>query len=345
MTDRPVRIGLMGFGRIGRNMFRQLRGHPTLEISHIVDIADPEGLTYLLKYDSIYGRFPTPVTLEGNMLTIAGKSSEFRQEREPGETPWGDLGVEVVVQATGKFRTSEAARRHLDAGARKVILASTPETPGDVPILLRGINDELLTPELEVVALGSNTSNAVAPLLLILDETFGLDRCFFTTVHAFTNSQRLADVPGSDGFRTSRAAGENIIPAETNSPQILEEVMPQLTGKIQGVALNVPVADGSTVDMVSILDRSTTIEELNAAVEAAAKEHFAGIIEYSVDPIVSSDVVGSTYSGVYDSLATMVIEGNMAKTIVWFDNGWGYTARLIEVLETTASQLPQEVSA
>ncbi len=345
MTDRPVRIGLMGFGRIGRNLFRQLRGHPTLEISHIVDTADPEGLAYLLKYDSIYGRFPTPVSLEGNTLTIAAKSSEFRQEKEPGDTPWGDLGVEVVVQATGKYRTSEYARRHIDAGARKVILASTPETPGDVPILLRGINDEVLTPELDIVALGSNTSNAVAPILLILDETFGLDRCFFTTVHAFTNVQRLADVPGSDGFRTSRAAGENIIPAETNSPQILEEVMPQLTGKIQGVALNVPVADGSTVDMVSILDRATTIEELNASVEAAAKERFAGIIEYSVDPIVSRDVVGSTHSGVYDSLATMVIEGNMTKTIVWYDNGWGYTARLIEVLETTASQLPQEVSS
>jgi glyceraldehyde 3-phosphate dehydrogenase len=340
----PLRVGLMGFGRIGRNLYRQLQSKPGIEVTTVVDVAEPDGLAYLLKYDSIHGRFPGTVKLAGDTLTADGKVTRFRQDREPGTTPWGELDVEVVVQATGRYRTADWCRKHLEAGARRVILASTPERPGDVPILLRGINDHILVPELEILAMGSNTANAAAPILTILDESFGLERAFFTTVHAFTGAHRLADVPSTD-FRTSRAAGENIIPTETNSPQILEEVMPQFAGKIQAVALNVPVPDGSTVDMVSILSGSVTADAINDAVRQAAEGRFAGIVEFNSDPIVSSDVVGSTHSSVFDSLATMVIAGTMAKTITWFDNGWGYAARVVEVLETLSQPEFRRVQA
>lgn len=332
-----TRIGLMGFGRIGRNLFRQLVGHPNLEIAAIADIDDPEALTYLLKYDSIYGRFPQQVSLDGTTLSFEGRQIEFLKAKEPGDADWAAHGVDLVVQATGGgYRTSEWCQRHIDAGASKVVLASTPDNPGDIPILLHGVNDEVLTPDTNIVALGSNTSNAVAPVLRILDEAFGIDRVFMTTVHAFTNKERLADVPTA-GFRSSRAAGQNIIPSETNSPQILEQVMPEFAGKIAGLALNVPVPDGSTVDIVVDTKREISVEQINKAVKSAIDGPFEGILEYSQDPIVSSDVVGSPASGVFDSMATMAIGDTLAKVIVWFDNGWGYTARVVETLEEMAA--------
>ena len=333
-----TRVGLMGFGRIGRNVFRFLVDHPDLEVMAIADIADPDGLTYLLKYDSIYGRFPKPVSYNNGTLQIEDRSIAFLGAEAPGEADWSSLGVDLVVEATGKYRTLDEAKAHLSAGARKVVIASTPEKPGEVPVLLRGINDNVLTEDTDVVALGSNTSNAVAPILRILDNALGIDRAFFTTVHAITNDQRLADVPGT-GFRSSRAAGENIIPAETNSPEIIAQVMPELSGRISAMALNVPVVDGSTVDLTAIVRQSTSMEAVNAAVAAAASGRFRNVIEFTADPIVSSDVKSSTYSGVFDSLATMVMDGTMVKTITWFNNGWGYSARLVEVLELMSAHL------
>lgn len=338
-----ARIGLMGFGRIGRNVFRMVADHPDLEIAAIADVAEPNGLTYLLKYDSIYGRFRHPVDLQGSSLFLDGRKIPFLDARQPGEADWDALDVDIVVQATGGYRTADWCKKHLEAGASRVILASTPETPGDIPLMLRGINDDLLTPEVPIISLGSNTSNALAPVLRILDRSFGIDRAFFTSVHAMTNSQRLADVPGS-GFRQSRAAGENIIPGETNSAQLLMQVMPELAGKLSASALNVPVADGSTVDLVTKLESPVTIEEVNAAVRSAASASFKGIIEYSTDPIVSSDVRMAPQSGVFDSLATMVIGGTMAKTITWYNNGWGYSARLIEVAEQMAANIEEGAS-
>jgi len=335
-----VKIGLMGFGRIGRNLFRQLRSQPEIAVAAIVDVVEPKGAVYLLKYDSIYGRFPEPVTLQGTNVGVGDQSIPFLNARQPGEVDWGSLGVQVVVQATGvKYRTAEWCRRHLASGAERVVLASTPENPGEIPILLTGVNDEILGPATDIVAMGSNTSNALAPLLRILEQGPGLDRAFFTTVHAFTNRERLADVPTND-FRSSRAAGENIIPAETGTPQILEQVMPELKGKIAGMALNVPVPDGSTIDTVAILSQPVSKESLNQMVREAAVSRYPGIFEYAEDPIVSTDVIGSTYSGVYDSLATLVMEETMAKTVVWFDNGWGYAARIVE----TISKLGKELS-
>lgn len=333
-------VGLMGFGRIGRNVFRLLADDP-LEVGAIVDIAEPEGLAYLLKYDSIYGRFGKSVELDGTTLIVEGARIPIINAREPGDVDWGDLGVTTVVQATGKYRTADWCSRHLDRGASHVILASTPDDPSDMPILLAGVNDEVLTPDTRMVALGSNTSNAMAPLLQILDEAFGIKRMYFTTVHAYTNKERLGDVP-SDDFRSSRAAGENIIPSPTNSPEILAHVLPQFEGKLLGMALNVPVENGSTIDAVAEVGKATSVEEVNSVVEKATTDRYQGIFGYTEDPIVSTDIRGSSFSGVFDSLATMVVDGTMVKTIVWFDNGWGYSVR---VIETVRRMEQAEVSA
>jgi glyceraldehyde 3-phosphate dehydrogenase len=324
-------VGLMGFGRIGRNVFRQLDKVDGIEVGAIVDINAPDALAYLLKYDSIYGRFDKPVELDGTTLIVGDRRIPIISAREPGDVDWSAHGVGPVVQATGKYRTMEWCLKHLDSGASRVLLASTPEDPGDIPVLLKGINDDILSSDTRVVAMGSNTSNAFAPLLTILDDAFGIERSFFTIVHAFTNNQRLADVP-TEGFRTSRAAGENIIPADTNSADIISRVLPQFAGKLASSALNVPVENGSTVDAVTEFSTTVTAEDINAAVEDASKGRFAGIIEYTDDPIVSSDVRGASASGVFDSLATLVIDETMAKTIIWFDNGWGYSARIVETL-------------
>lgn len=331
-----ARIGLMGFGRIGRNVFRMVADHPSLEVAAIADIADPEGLTYLLKYDSIHGRFPKRLEETSSGLVMDGRVIPYLGAKEPGDADWADLGVDIVVQATGGYRSGEWCRKHLEAGAEKVILASTPDDLDDeIPTLLTGVNDEVLTETTDIVAMGSNTSNALAPVLRILDDAFGLERAFFTSVHAMTNSQRLADVP-SEGFRQSRAAGENIIPADTNSPEILMSVMPDMKGKISGTALNVPVADGSTVDLVAHVRDATDVTTLNAAVRTAVESKYSRVLEYSADPIVSSDVRQATHSGIYDSLAAMVMGGTMVKTITWYNNGWGYTARIVEAAERMA---------
>lgn len=335
-----TRVGLMGFGRIGRNVFRLLEGADGIEVAAIADVADPAALTYLLKYDSIYGRYPKPVELDGTDLKVDGHVIPFLSAQEPGDVDWGALGVDVVIQATGKYRTHEWCAKHIAAGAKRVILASTPEDAKDVPILLRGINDAILTPDVDVISLGSNTSGALAPILRIIDEKWGLERAYFTTVHAFTNQARLADVPTSS-FRSSRAAGENIIPAETNSPEIITAVMPEFAGKLSGMALNVPVPDGSTVDLVAFVRTPTTIAEVNETVRKEVAAHYPEVIEYVEDPIVSSDVIGSSQSGNFDSLATLVVDGTMIKAIIWFDNGWGYSVRIVEVLNKMIEQLEE----
>lgn len=327
-----MKVGLMGFGRIGRNVFRQLRAGDGPGVGAIADIADPAGLAYLLRYDSIYGRFPEPVRLDGESLLVGDDRIPMLQSREPGEADWEALGVDVVVQAAGKYRTSEWCGRHLEAGARRVILASTPEKPGDLPLLLKGVNDRILDADPPMVAMGSNTSNAMAPLVEILNEQFQMERMFFTTVHAYTNNARLGDVP-SGGFRTSRAAGENIIPAESNSCDILASVFPDLRGRISSLSLNVPVDDGSTVDAVTRLRAPAAAEEVNEAVRAAAADRYPGVLGFTDDPIVSSDVRGSAFSGLYDSLAAMVVGGTLLKTVVWFDTGWGYAARIVELIK------------
>lgn len=332
-----TRIGLMGFGRIGRNLFRMLAEHPELEVAAICDVADPAGLTYLLKYDSIYGRFPGEVDYIDGSLQVDGRQIPFMASETPADTSWGEHRVDLVVEATTRYRSAGANQGHLDSGAAGVVVTSSPEKLGELPMVLVGINDHVLDDHPPIVTMGSNTSNAIAPVLRTLDESFGIERAFWTTVHAMSNSGRLADVPG-EGFRSSRAAGENIIPEQTNSPEIVTQVLPELEGKLSAVALNVPVPDGSTVDLVTELTNPTTEKDLNEAIAAAARERYEGILDFVDDPIVSSDVRASTHSGLFDSLSTMVMGDTLTKTITWFNNGWGYSARVVDVLERLAGK-------
>lgn len=333
-----TRIGLMGFGRIGRNVFRLLHDRDDLDIVAVSDIADPTALTYLLKYDSLYGRFPVDVRYEGGTLAYDGKQVRFDNARTPADTNWLDAGVEIVLDTTSRYRTKDSLQGHLDSGASRVILTSSPEKPGEIPLLLRGLNDEVLDAEPEIVALGSNTSNAAAPILSILDRAFGVERVFMTVVKAMSNAGRLADVP-TEGFRTSRSAAENIIPAQTNSGEIITQALPQLEGRINVVALNVPVSDGSTVDMVAQTRQDVDIETVNKTVHDEVVARYQDVIDYVSDPIVSSDVRLDPHSGIYDSLATMVTGGDLVKTITWFNNGWGYSHRAVEVAAQVAKQL------
>jgi glyceraldehyde 3-phosphate dehydrogenase len=333
-----TRIGLMGFGRIGRNVFRLLHHRDDLDIVAISDIADPAALTYLLKYDSLYGRFPGEVAYQNGILSYDTKKLAFNDAQTPADTSWGAAGAEIVLDTTSRYRSRAALQGHLDNGARKVILTSSPETPGEIPLLLRGINDDVLAEEPDMVALGSNTSNAAAPILATLDRNFGLERVFMTVVKAMSNAGRLADVP-TEAYRTSRAAGENIIPASTNSAEIITQALPELEGKLNVVALNVPVSDGSTVDMVAQTRETVDAGTVNDVVKKDVVERYGGVIDYVSDPIVSSDVRLDPHSGIFDSLATMVTGDDLVKTITWFNNGWGYSHRAVEVADRVSTQI------
>lgn len=331
-----ARIGLMGFGRIGRNVFRLLHNRDDMDIVAIADIAKPDALTYLLKYDSIYGRFPAEVVYRDGGLHYGSKQVAFDDSRTPGDTRWGDFDVDIVLDTTSRYRSKNALQGHLESGASNVVLTSSPETPGEIPLVIRSINDSILDDAPEMVALGSNTSNAAAPILRILNEAFGLERVFMTVVKAMSNAGRLADVP-TDSYRTSRAAGENIIPAETNSAEIITQVLPELTDKIMVTALSVPVPDGSTVDMVAETSRPVTESEVNEVVASQVADRYSDVIEFVADPIVSSDVRLNSHSGIFDSLATLITGGNLVKTITWFNNGWGYSHRVVEVAAAVAA--------
>ncbi|MBD3236681.1 MAG: type I glyceraldehyde-3-phosphate dehydrogenase [Candidatus Eisenbacteria bacterium] len=329
-----MRIGIMGFGRIGRNIFRISRKRPDLDIAAICDVADPRGLEYLLRFDTVHGRFAEPFKVDDGQMYIGGKQIRMLTATEPGDVPWAEHGVQIVVEATGKYRTRKWLQKHLDAGAQKVILTNPPRDEIDA-VIVSGVNDETLRSEHRMISIGSCTSNAVAPIVKILSEGFGIERAFMTTVHAYTNDQRLADVPHSE-LRRSRAAAENIIPASTWSPLAVERIVPALRDRIAGIAMNVPVPDGSVVDLVTWLGRDVKREEINHLVWSAAEGPYRSIVEYSDQPIVSSDVIGNSHSAIFDSLATLVIGPRMVKTLTWYDNGWGYAARAVELIEKLA---------
>ncbi|HEY9421324.1 MAG TPA: glyceraldehyde 3-phosphate dehydrogenase NAD-binding domain-containing protein [Thermoanaerobaculia bacterium] len=329
----PTGIGLMGLGRIGRNIFRILYKNEDLRLKAVSDVADPAALAYLLRFDTILGRFPDEVSARDGHLYVAGRQVKMITEEKGAQTtpPWGDLGVDVVIEATSKYRTRAEAERHLAAGAKRVILCSPPAEPADVTIV-QGVNEEQLRPEHRIVSNSSSTAHAAGPVLEILNDAFGIERAFLTTVHAFTNQQRLADVPADDP-RRGRAAGENIIPQETSSAELLVELEPRFQGKLSAHSINVPVANGSVVDLVCWHERPVTVEAVNEVVRtAAATERFKEVVYYEDDPIVSSDILLTPYSGVYDSLATMVLGSNVSKTLTWFDNGWGYAHRIVDLL-------------
>jgi len=325
-----TRNGIMGFGRIGRNIFRILHKNDGIEIAAIVDIADPQALAYLLRFDTVHGRFPEPITVKGDAMYVRGKQIRILTRREPGEAPWGELGVQIAIEATGQYRLRAQLEKHLQAGAKKVILTVPPRDKIDATIVM-GVNDRILTKEHRIISNASCTSNAVAPIAKVLNDGFGIDKAFLTTIHAYTNDQRLADVPHTE-LRRSRAAAENIIPATTWAPQAIEEIVPELSKDFDGIAMNVPVPDGSIADLVTLMNRSVTPEEVNEVVRSAAATKYRSIIEYTEEPIVSSDVIGNPHSAIFDGLSTQVVGGNLLKTLTWYDNGWGYANRVVELI-------------
>jgi glyceraldehyde 3-phosphate dehydrogenase len=327
----PTRIGLMGLGRVGRNIFRILYNSDDPRIEAISDVADHAGLAYLLRFDTILGRFPDELSLRDGHLYVAGRQIKMLSGEKPGDVPWGDLGVDTVIEATSRFRSRAELEKHLEAGAKRVILCSQSTDPPDITVVM-GVNDDQLRPEHRIISNASNTAHCAAPILKILDDAFGIHRGFLTTVHAYTNQQRLADVPSEDP-RRGRAAAENIIPQETNSAEVVMGLLPQLRGKLTGLAMNVPVANGSVVDLVCWHDRPVNIESINEVVRtAAASGRWKGIVEYEDDPIVSSDIIHSKASSTFDSLATMALGEKVSKTLAWFDNGWGYAHRLVDLM-------------
>jgi glyceraldehyde 3-phosphate dehydrogenase len=329
----PTGIGLMGLGRIGRNIFRILYRNDDLRLKAVSDVADPAALAYLLRFDTILGRFPDELSVRDGHLYVAGRQVRMLTEEKGAQAvpPWGDLGVDTVIEATAHSRTRAEVERHLEAGARRVILCSPPAEPPDITVVM-GVNEDRLKPEHRIVSNASCTAHAAAPVLEILNGAFGIRRAFLTTVHAFTNQQRLADVPADDP-RRGRAAGENIIPQETNSAEVIMGLLPELEGKLTGLAINVPVPNGSVVDLVCWHERPVTVEAVNEVVRTAAgSARWKRILAYEDDPIVSSDILLSPYSGTFDSLATMVLGSDVSKTLTWFDNGWGYAHRVVDLI-------------
>jgi glyceraldehyde 3-phosphate dehydrogenase len=327
---RPLRVGLAGFGRIGRNLFRILYKSDDIHIAAISDPADHEALEYLLRFDTIFGRFPVELSIEEDHLYCFGRQIPMWSVSGPGQVPWGDLGVDVVVEATAQNRTREQMEAHLAAGAKRVILCAPPKDPPDITVVM-GVNDRNLRPEHRIVSNASCTAHCAAPVAKILLQAFGIDRAFLSTVHAYTNQQRLADVPSKDP-RRGRAAAENIIPQETNAPAMVMGLIPELAGKVSGRAMNVPVPNGSCVDLVCWHEKPVTVTAINEVVRTAAAASWQGILHYEDEPIVSSDIIRSPYSSTFDSLATMVLGDRVSKTISWYDNGWGYAHRVVDLM-------------
>src|SRR4051794_18415684 len=327
----PVRVGINGFGRIGRNLYRAAyEAGSDLEFVAINDIADAGTLGHLLKYDSMYGRFPGTVELGDGAISVDGSEIKVLAERDPASLPWEDLGVEVVIESTGLFTKREGAAKHLEAGAKKVII-SAPATDPDVTVAL-GVNfDDAYDPEQHhIISNASCTTNCLAPVAKIVNDTVGIERGLMTTIHAYTADQRLQDMPHKD-LRRARAAALNLIPTTTGAAKAVGLVLPELQGKLNGMAVRAPVATGSVVDLVFEASKDTTPEDLNAAVKEAAEGPLAGILSYTEDPIVSTDVVKDSHSSIFDSEQTMVADDRLVKVISWYDNEWGYSNRCVEL--------------
>lgn len=337
----PARIGLMGFGRIGRNLFRILYRRDDIQLAAISDIADHRALEYLVRFDTILGRFPDEVSIREGHLYVNGRQIPMLSGRDPGDVDWAALGVETVIEATAQFRPREELERHLERGAKRVILCAPPADPPDITVVM-GVNDGALQRQHRIISNGSCTAHSAAPVLKLLHEAFGIRRAFLTTVHAYTNQQRLADVPTRDK-RRGRAAAENIIPQATKVAGTLMELIPELEGRISGQALNVPVPNGSVVDLVCWHERPVSVTAINEVIRTAASSDWAGILHYEADPVVSSDIVRLPYSSTFDSQATMVLDDRVSKTLAWYDNGWGYTHRIVDLIGRF-SELDQEVA-
>ncbi len=327
-----IKLGINGFGRIGRLVFRSIveRNDDTFDILGVNDLTDARTLAHLLKYDSIHGRFPKDVSVEGTDLVVGGERFKVLSERDPQNLPWGDLGVDIVVESTGFFRTREKAALHLAAGAKKVVISAPASGEVDATIVL-GVNDGVLTGDEEVISNASCTTNCLAPMVKVLDDAFGVNKGFMTTVHAYTSDQRVQDAPHSD-LRRARAAAASIIPTTTGAAKAVGLVLPHLAGKLDGFALRIPIPDGSITDLTVELASETTAEDVNSLYHAAAGSSLSGILEYTEDPIVSADIVHNPHSCIFDALSTMAM-GNMVKVVGWYDNEWGYANRTVDLVQ------------
>lgn len=336
-----VKVGINGFGRIGRISLRAMAARPDeFDIVAINDLSDPKMLGMLLKYDSAQGRFPGTVSVEGDTLIVNGKKIKVLAERNPADLPWGDMGVQVALESTGFF-TSRAKDgkpgydSHIAAGAKKVVISAPAKDAPDLTCVM-GVNDDQLKPEHTTVSNASCTTNCLAPMAMVLNQKFGLEKGLMTTCHAYTNDQRLSDQIHSD-IRRARAAAVNIIPTSTGAAKAVGQVLPELNGKLTGISLRVPVPTGSVTDLVAVLGKDVTIEDVNAAMKEASEGALKGILEYTEDPIVSSDIVGNPHSSIFDASWTQVIGGNLVKALSWYDNEFGYSNRTADLIAKLAN--------
>ncbi|XOV85853.1 MAG: type I glyceraldehyde-3-phosphate dehydrogenase [Pseudomonadota bacterium] len=328
------RIAINGFGRIGRTVMRiaKLRHH--FDVVAVNDLATPEQLAYAFQYDSIHGKYPGQLKLEGDVMEIDGDPFKVLSERDPAKLPWKEFGVDYVIESSGAFRQVAQLQQHLDAGAKRVIVTVPTKDPLDAT-LVAGVNDHVVTKDSTIISNASCTTNCAAPVAKVLHEQFGIVKGLLTTVHAYTSDQRLIDAPHKD-LRRSRNAATNIVPTSTGAAKAIGVVLPELKGKMDGLAIRVPVPDGSLVDMTVELARDVTVEEINAAMKQAAEGPLHGILEYCEDPIVSSDIVGNAHSSVFDPALTQVMGGRLVKVISWYDNEWGYSTRVEELISRLA---------
>jgi glyceraldehyde 3-phosphate dehydrogenase len=330
-----IQVGINGFGRIGRSVFRIISGRENMEVAAINDLFENEQLAYLLKYDTVMGIFDKEVSADKDAMSVDNHRVVMTEYRDPAQIPWKDMGVQIVIEATGVFRDRASIEKHLEGGARKIILTVPSKDEIDATIVI-GVNDQQLKPEHRIVSNASCTTNCLAPIAKILDDAFGIEEGFITTVHAYTNDQRLADVPHKD-FRRSRAAGENIIPTTTGAAKAVGKVLPQLQGKLDGLAMRVPVPDGSIVDLVCRLGKKASRQDINAAVQEAAAGPMQRVVEYSEAPLVSSDIIGNTHSSIFDALSTHSQEDGYARIVSWYDNEWGYSNRVVDLIGMLAA--------
>jgi glyceraldehyde 3-phosphate dehydrogenase len=337
-----VKVGINGFGRIGRNLFRAAHESGSdLEFVAVNDLIEPEMIAHLLKYDSILGRFPGEVEAGDGAITVDGKEIKVLNEKDPAALPWDDLGVEVVIESTGLFTKREGAEKHLEAGAKKVII-SAPATDPDITVVL-GVNFDTYDPEKHnIISNASCTTNCLAPVAKVLNDTVGIERGLMTTIHAYTADQRLQDMPHKD-YRRARAAAINLIPTSTGAAKAIGLVLPELQGKLNGMAIRAPVPTGSVVDLVCDVSRETSAEEINGAMKEAAAGPLDGILRYTEDPIVSTDIGTDPHSSIFDSEQTTVLDGTFVKVFSWYDNEWGYSKRCVELAEKVLQ--PATVSA
>ena len=330
-----MNVAINGFGRIGRSVFRILNSQKNIDVVAINDIADNEAMAYLLKYDTVMGPFKDTVEINGDILKTSYNEIKMLAEKEPSHLPWNEMEVDVVIESTGIFRTKKQLDDHIEAGAKRVVLTVPAKDEIDYTLVI-GVNDKGLNNDHKIISNASCTTNCLAPMAKILNDNFGIEHGVINTIHAYTNDQRLADVPHSD-WRRSRAAAENIIPTTTGAARAVGKVLPELNGKLDGIAMRVPVPDGSVVDSVFKLEKSVTIDEINNVVKAAANaDDMKSVVEYSNLPVVSTDIIGNPHSSIFDAPFTKVIDGTLVKTVNWYDNEWGYSNRvadLVNILE------------